>query len=376
MSANLQILIDSIEDGLIIVGADGMVKLANRSATSMVRAIPGKRLPSDEINGQLISLVRGYARPPVNLTIQAGEDRDAVLQIRISESPVGVGYLINVHNSGEVERYKTAILNLATLLRSELGEALHSFVDDARSCVRTLVTDESESELHRERLDKVSRQGEHLISQMAQMAMFAESFAHKPLVASDRIELLPLLDDLMTRARSLLDSRKLKLHLRTPGNGELPVIYGSHDWLVEALFGYVEYLVCHCNVKSDLEILVRPLGNFVCLQIRNHGKGLTRSAEVRGAMPFGQATHNRQGASHQPPGTLGLGLALGKHVIELHRGGIRLEEEDGDVSSLFIELPAGAPPQSVNPELGAEQAKRYAEDLTRLMKRQRKVAGN
>lgn len=376
MSANLQVLIDSIEDGLIIVGQDGVVKAANRVASSMIRALPGKRLSSDEINGQLASLIRGYARPPVNFTIQAGPDRDDFLQIRISESPVGTGYLINLHNAGEVQRYKTAILNLATLLKSELGESLTGFTESARDCVRKLSGDESLVQVHRERVESLRQAADTLIGQMTQMATFAESFAHKPLLASDRIELLPLLYALLERASIMLSKRSLKLHLNTPGHIELPVIYGSHDWLVEALYGYIEYLVFHCNVKSDLEISVRPLGNFVCLQVRNNGKAITRGAEARSTMPFGQATHNRQGAAHKAPKTLGLGMALCKQVIELHRGGIRLEEEDGEVSSLFIELPAGAPPQSVNPDLGAEQAKRYAEDLTRLMQRQRKAATN
>lgn len=376
MSANLQILIDSIDDGLVIVGTDGIVKLANRAATSLLRALPGKRLPSEEINGQLISLVRGYARPPVTLVIEAGPDRDDSLQLKISTSPVGGGYLINIHNLGEVQRYQTAILNLATLLRTELGESLASFNLSARDLLNKFPGDVGGSGDIGQQLELVRLEGEALIGKMVQMAGFAEAFAHKPLLASDRIELLPLLEALVQRAHPLLDSRRLKLHLRTPGTADLPVIYGSHDWLVEALYGYIEYLVCHCNVTSDLEISVRPLGNFVCLQIRNHGRGLTRSTESRAAMPFGQATHNRQGAPQKTPKTLGLGMALCKQVIELHRGGIRLEESDDEVSSLFVELPAGAPPADVNPELGAEQAKRYAEDLTRLMQRQRKAASN
>jgi len=371
MSTNLQVLIDSIEDGLIIVGQDGVVRAANRASMAMIRVLPGKRLPSDEINNHLVSLSRGYARLPVNFTIQAGADNEESFHIRIAESPIGSGYLLNIRNAGDVHRYRTAILNLATLLKTELGESLTAFSNSAQACVWELAGDEDFVRMHRDRVEALRQHGETLVGQMVQMATFAESFAHKPLLASDRIELLPLLQALIERARNLLDSRSLKLHLRSPGNTELPVIYGSRDWLVEALYGYIEYLVCHCNVKSDLEIAVRPLGNFVCLQIRNHGKGVTRAIEARSSMPFGQATHHRQGTPHKAPKTLGLGMALCKQVIELHRGAIRLEEEDGEVSSLLVELPAGAPPQSVNPELGAEQAKRYAEDLTRLMQRQR-----
>ncbi len=55
----------------------------------------------------------------------------------------------------------------------------------------------------------------------------------------------------------------------------------------------------------------------------------------------------------------------------MHRGNLRLAVEEGDINALVLELPAGAPADMINPELGAEQARRYAEDLTRLMQRQR-----
>ena len=51
-------------------------------------------------------------------------------------------------------------------------------------------------------------------------------------------------------------------------------------------------------------------------------------------------------------------------------------DEDGDITAFVLELPAGAPPDSINPTLGTEQARRYAEDLTRLMRRQRQTQAN
>ena len=48
-----------------------------------------------------------------------------------------------------------------------------------------------------------------------------------------------------------------------------------------------------------------------------------------------------------------------------------MRENAKKVNTFILELRAGAPPAAINPQLGAEQARRYAEDLSRLMLRQR-----
>lgn len=372
MSANLQILIDSIEDGLIIVGQDGVVKLANRSAGSLVQASPGRRLPSEEINRKLLSLIRQYARPPLTFSLQTLPDDDTCLQVVIAESPVGPGYLINIRNLGEIECYKNVTLNLATLLKSELGTSLDNFSRQLRDLHRGLDESAVSAGLAFEQIAPALQSGETLIGQIVQMATFAETFANKPLVASDRIELLPLLEALVERSQGLLERQSLKLHLKVSASDELPVIYGSHDWLVEALHGYIEYLICHCNLNSDLDLTVHPHGAFVSLHLKNNGRIFFRAQELSASLPFEPLSRKKPAdtktRSHH---SLGLGMALCRQIIALHRGGVRLIEEDGEVSTLFIELPCGAPPVEINQDIGAEQAKRYAEDLSRLMRRQR-----
>lgn len=375
MSANLQELIDSVEEGLLIVGPEGTVKIANRAASEALRATPGKPLAADEIRVQLAAVARGYARLPLHLDIQSLTDPEEILGVRIAPSPVGGGYLITLRKLGEIQRYRTVIANLATLLDTELGHAMQSFSEALRETLRKTLHDLPEA---RQAAEADARQlhatGEQLIGQVTQLATFAEAFANKPVVATDRIEVGGLIKGLLQRASPLLSGRNLKLHVSWPANLELPVIYGSRDWLVEALYGYVEYLVCHCQIESDLELQVRPYGNFVSLQFHNHGLVVSKDVAARSSLPFGRALTRPAEVQGLEPHTLGLGLALCKHVIELHRGGVRLEESDDIASSLCIELPAGAPPETVNPQLGAEQARRYAEDLTRLMQRQRQLA--
>lgn len=374
MSASLQELIDSVEEGLLIVGPEGTVKIANRAASEALRAVPGKPLAADEIRVQLAAVARGYARLPLHIDIHSLSDPDEILGVRVAPSPVGSGYLITLRKLGEIQRYRTIIANLATLLDTELGHAMQAFSDALRNTLRKTLHDLPEARQAAEAdASQLRATGEHLIGQVTQLATFAETFANKPVVATDRIEVGGLVKALLQRASTLLNARNLKMHVNWPLNQELPVIYGSQDWLVEALYGYVEYLVCHCQIESDVMLQVRPHGSFVSLQFHNHGRGNTKQLAARSSLPFERGVARQaEGRDHEPH-SLGLGLALCKHVIELHRGGVRLEESDEIASSLSIELPAGAPPETVNPQLGAEQARRYAEDLTRLMQRQRQL---
>ena len=51
------------------------------------------------------------------------------------------------------------------------------------------------------------------------------------------------------------------------------------------------------------------------------------------------------------PGT-GMGLAIVKQFVDLHRGGIRLESREGRGTTVWVWLPCGAPPEAESPRRG------------------------
>jgi CheY-like chemotaxis protein len=65
-----------------------------------------------------------------------------------------------------------------------------------------------------------------------------------------------------------------------------------------------------------------------------------------------------------------IGLKLCRHIVSLHGGQLREEEEDG-VRNFLIELPTGAPHRNDQSQLDVAQAQRYATDLAALMSRAR-----
>jgi signal transduction histidine kinase len=371
MSNNLQILVDSIDEGLLIVSPEGVVRLGNQAASKFFPLALGQKLAAEEVMVQVMAAARSYVRLPHEFEIDAPGQGSVVdrLRLKMIDSPLGGGYLIIIRNISEEARYENIMANFANLIAVELGEPMGRFSRGLGKFLLGLVPDSEQREALGDEMRAILRDGEALAGRVTQLATFAQLFSKSPILASERIPVMDLVSALLVRVRPLLESRDIKFHIAGV-SGELPVIYGSREWLVEALFGYIEYMLQSCSVRSDLELQARPFGNFISLQIRNHGRGLPKHGDVRSFLPFGQSAQgNSANASH----SLGLGMALCKHVVELHHGSMRLIDEDGDITAFVLELPAGAPPESISPNLGAEQAKRYAEDLTRLMQRQRQA---
>lgn len=372
MAANLQVLVDSLDEGMLVVSPEGVVRLSNQAASRFFPVTVGQRLAIEELMVQVSAAARGYIRLPFEFDIEgpeAGGERDR-LRMKLMESPLGGGYLVVIRNISEQARYEHIISNFANLMTVELGLPMEHFSTQLGRLLVDLVPDLERREALGEDMLRIVQQGESLASRVIQLATFAQLFSRSPILACERIPVMELVAALTQRVRPLLESRRIKLLVAT-GNQEMPVLYGSRPWLVEALHGYIEHLVRNCRLRSDLELQIRPFGNFISLQIRNHGRAMPKHTGSAAFRPFTQGLGAPSGDA--VVSGIGLGLALCKRVVELHRGSLKFNEEDGDITAFVLELPAGAPPESVSPELGAEQARRYAEDLSRLMQRQRQA---
>ena len=219
-----------------------------------------------------------------------------------------------------------------------------------------------------EKLHSVMQQGHLLVNNIFQLATYAETFSKSPILAVDRILVEELISLLLARLRPLMEQRSINIHFAGASN-ELPVIYGSRDWLLEALVGYIEYMVKRCGAQHQIEFQIRPFGNFLSFHLNNQGKRVAKNVPQKNFMPFSELGNKH--AKAQGESSLNLSLPICKRVIELHHGLLKVKEEENEISMLTIELPVGAPPEDIAPHLGAEQARRFAEDLSRLMQRQR-----
>jgi two-component system, NtrC family, nitrogen regulation sensor histidine kinase NtrY len=109
---------------------------------------------------------------------------------------------------------------------------------------------------------------------------------------------------------------------------ELPTLMGHYDPLQRAFSNLVRNAVEACNARGALEVSARPENGGVRVEIVDHGPGVSPELAGRLFDPYVTAKD----------GGTGLGLALAKQTVEMHRGAIAVEPTPGGGATFVVQL--------------------------------------
>ncbi|CUJ95282.1 Alkaline phosphatase synthesis sensor protein PhoR [Ruegeria denitrificans] len=156
----------------------------------------------------------------------------------------------------------------------------------------------------------------------------------------DQLELTGLLQSTMNSLRPLAESAKVEVTMNAP---EGPVsLIGDSDQLRQVFTNLIENAIKYGGSGGRVDIRVESSerdsvmrGPAVRVLISDTGPGIDAQHLPRLTERFYRADSHR---SRQLGGT-GLGLAIVKHIINRHRGRLRVESEVGKGSTFIVILP-------------------------------------
>jgi CheY-like chemotaxis protein len=167
------------------------------------------------------------------------------------------------------------------------------------------------------------------------LTRFARRAPHRTV----RLDLRRVLERVVELRKYQLTAGGIRLHSEPPA---LPVwVEGDPDQLLQVLFNLVlnaEQAIEAERGEGDLWLMCRRENGTAIFEVRDNGAGMSAEVAERIFEPFFTTKPVGQGT--------GLGLSISQGIVEQHSGRIVVDSTPGAGTTMRIELPAAAPPDS------------------------------
>lgn len=335
----LQAVLDSIDDGLLMIDRQGRLEHLNPVAQRQLGWDEnrlgqglGTALQRPELDEQLYLTLRGASleRAPEDLSIEVdGESR----LLTYSLTPVS-------HTKGHI---LGAVMVLHDVTEQRAFERVRSeFVLRASHELRTPVTgmhmafglfrerahfapDSREADL----LDTVNEEMQRLMQLINDLLNFSRYQN-----GLQKLTLAPCaIDTLLEQARQRFNEQaeEQNIVLLVEMQDPLPHLHADHAQLDRVLDNLLDNALRHTPKNGLIRLQARRHGERVIVSVEDNGEGIAYGQQGRIFEPFVQVGRKKGGA--------GLGLALCKEIVQLHGGRIGVYSRPGQGTQFYMALP-------------------------------------
>jgi len=262
--------------------------------------------------------------------------RDAIYHVRAV--PVAEGVLVTfedrtaMHEAGQMRR--DFVANVSHELRTPLT-ALMGFIETLRGPAR------EDAEARDRFLGIMEREAGRMNRLVSDLLSLSQVESEERMRPTDRV-------DVSAQVRSVISSLKplaeqFGVSLTTEGAEMETIIPGDADQIAQVFTNLIENAIKYggtggevtvCITRHESEPTLR--GPAVRVDVADHGEGISARHIPRLTERFYRVDGHR---SREMGGT-GLGLAIVKHIVNRHRGRMRIESHKGQGSLFSVILPA------------------------------------
>lgn len=287
------------------------------------------------VSAAIAYFVSGQALKPLRKLSQQAEkiDQDSISDIRLNEDTVKEFRQLSVSVNLMLDRLSESFAtqrqfsgNAAHELRTplaimqtklELFAAEHKNMEgDTAELVRSQA----------EQLDRLSK----LVHTLLEMSNLSSA------PRSDRIELAPLVDEIITDLAPLASQNDITMEQ----DCDNVVITGSDALIYRLVFNLIENAVKYNRQGGSVSVSVHKENNNAIVCVSDTGCGIPEECRESIFQPFFRVDKSRS----RQMGGVGLGLALVHDIAVLHGGSVRAEPGNKSGTVFIVTLPAGNDP--------------------------------
>jgi len=336
----LETLLNSMQDAVIAVSADGLVRWANQP---MDRLVPQRT----RMNAPVVETIRD---PDFLATVKAATTTKEVRTARatsivpgrafdVTAAPLPDGGVVAVlRDLTETERVEKTRRDFIANVSHELRTPLTSIQGYTETLLDSAPSDNSNSnreflEIIRKNAVRMSRLTEDLLT-LARVESGETRFETEP------VPPIELLHDAEESFREIARTHGVELNIvdATGNNGSvesLPPVLADREAIHQVFSNLIDNAMKYGRSGARIELGARAAQRGIEFYVRDFGAGISSEHLPRLFERFYRVDKAR---SRESGGT-GLGLAIAKHIMRAHSGSIRAESELTRGSTFLFTLP-------------------------------------
>jgi PAS domain S-box-containing protein len=351
-SIRLAAIVEWSDDAIVSKDLDGIIQTWNRAAErlfgftedeavgrSITIIIPPERLAEEEV---VLSRIRSGQTVDHYETVRRAKD-GRLIDVSLTVSPIRLpnGTIVGASKiarditeqkelrraADEASRAKDQFLAmLSHELRTPLNAVL-GYVDMLRNNV---VPEQQRAKA----IEIVARNAELLTRLVNDVLDTSRIVSGKLRIELRDCDLSEIVREVVESIRETAAAKRIELTSNVPLRQH---VHGDQDRLRQTLWNLLANAVKFTPAGGRVDVSLEPAGSDVRIRVQDSGIGLAADSIPYVFHRFWQG----QSSDHRGTGGLGLGLALARHIVELHGGSIRAESPGlGKGSTFEIRLPA------------------------------------
>ncbi|MDO5604439.1 MAG: ATP-binding protein [Paracoccus sp. (in: a-proteobacteria)] len=273
-----------------------------------------------------------------NRVVISARGRDIPAEITVSALPGRAGALIVIEDSSGREaaeqQRRDFVANVSHELRTPLT-ALMGFIETLRGPARN---DADARERFLAIMEAEASRMNRLVLDLLSLSRVESEERRRP---AEQIDLAMLVRAVAATLAPQAAAQGVQIRVEGADAGP-ELVAGDADQLTQVFHNLVENAVKYGGSGGEVILCLRRIaheptlrGPALSVTVRDHGEGIDSIHLPRLTERFYRVDNHR---SRQQGGT-GLGLAIVKHIINRHRGKLRVESELGQGSSFSVILP-------------------------------------
>jgi two-component system phosphate regulon sensor histidine kinase PhoR len=346
MTETARPILDAVPVPLVLIGADERVLHANAPAAALFsRSIEGRHyvtaLRAPVVLDCIEPVILGREDRSEGRFLTSDGPREAVWRVTATPVPLAArrGVLVTfedttaLQEAGQIRR--DFVANVSHELRTPLT-ALMGFIETLRGAAR-------DDPAARDRfLGIMEREAGRMNRLVHDLLSLSRVEAEERLRPTDPVDLAAVLRSVVLSLRPLADEAQVTVTVR--GIDAPRIVPGDADQLAQVFTNLVENAVKYSGRGATVTVtLGEPeedptiRGPVVTAVVADTGEGIAAVHIPRLTERFYRVDSHR---SREKGGT-GLGLAIVKHIVNRHRGRLKIESRLGEGSRFTVILPAG-----------------------------------